>query len=97
MIRRLLAEFNTASAGTMDKRELARRLSISPQMLDTMLGALSASGYIEEVTWSAAEHRPANCHECAISSACLGSSDSSSAQPLWRITEAGRLAAERGD
>ena len=91
MLRRLLNELNAASGSAVDKGQLARRLSISPQMLETMLGALSTTGDVEELEWSTAEHqRPANCQECPISAACAGSAGNSSAQSLWRITDRGR-------
>lgn len=91
LIRQLLSELNTASDGAIDKRQLAKRLSVTPQFLETMLEALSTKGYVEELEWPTAEHqRPANCQECPISAACAGSSGSGSAQPLWRITDRGR-------
>lgn len=95
LIRQLLSELNTASDGAIDKRQLAKRLSVTPQILETMLEALSTKGYVEELEWPTAEYqRPANCQECPISAACAGNSGSSagsgSAQPLWRITDRGR-------
>lgn len=91
MIRQVLAELN-AAGGAVDRRQLAQRLAISPQMLETVLERLSAAGYVEGITASSAACRPAACHECPVGSACAGGGDGPG-QQLWCLTEAGRRAA----
>jgi len=96
VIRRVLAELH-AAGGAVDRRQLARRLAISPSMLETVLERLDAAGYVEGVTASAAACRPAACRECPVGPACAGGGGGSGPQRLWCLTEAGRRAAARPD
>ncbi len=93
MIRQVLAELS-AAGGAVDRRQLTRRLAISPAMLETVLERLSAAGYVEGITTLSAACRPAACGECPVGPACAGGGPG---QQLWCLTEAGRRAAAKPD
>lgn len=87
MIRRVLAEL--AERGTLDRRGLARQLDVPPEMLDAMIERLAAQGYVERVTPGGA---PDACATCPLACGC--GADPCEAATVWRLTDAGRRAAD---
>lgn len=88
MIRRLLAEL--AERGTLDRRELARRLDVPTAMLDQMIERLAAQGYVERVAQAGSAPAPA-CRTCPVAGGCRV--ETCAAVTAWRLTDAGRRAA----
>lgn len=87
MMRRVLAEL--AERGTLDRRGLARRLDVPPEMLDAMIERLAAQGYVERAAGGA----PEACATCPVACGC--GADPCQAAVVWRLTDAGRRAAGR--
>jgi hypothetical protein len=58
-----------AADGTVDRRQLAHRLDLSPQLLDDMLAQLAAAGYVERYSLHTA-CTPVTCTGCPAALIC---------------------------
>lgn len=84
MMRRVLDQL--AADGTVDRRRLAGRLAVSPQLLDDMLGQLEAAGYVERFRLDPA----CAAESCAGCPAARATACQADGPRVWRLTAKGR-------
>jgi predicted ArsR family transcriptional regulator len=80
-----------AETGSADSAELARRLGVTPALMQGMLDTLAREGYLKRVVADTS----AACAQCPLHRECL----SGGKARLWSLSEKGTraLAREKGD
>ena len=90
MMRRVLDQL--AADGTVDRRRLARRLEVSAELLDDMLGQLEAAGYVERFHLGPA-CASESCAGCPVAGGTVCQADG---PRVWRLSAKGRRIAGSG-
>ncbi len=84
MLQRLLSLIQAGEFQSL--LEIARRLNVSPDMVERMAGELAARGYLEEIRLDCADPRP-GCGDCPVRGKCQ------TPGRQWVLTEKGRARA----